>query len=263
MDYASPAEFYKAIADAIRLKTGENGRIKAKDFPQAIEEIITTPAGWHDTSAVTATAANVLSPKKIVDASGNLLTGSIQSEGAGTYSAALDTITTIQTNGKYYTGNQTISAITVENLTAENIKDGVTVNVKSGGNSIKSVTGNVKGQVKKLTKAGGTTRIAWNRHDQGTISLPYVEFSTNEVGFVPDAIICIDSGQLLHQTIWDRRSYSGGGEPVLEYFLLSWADPWLRWFDDQVPNSMSDDMYKIPIPVGLNGRDLNILFMKE
>ena len=259
MSYSSLRALFSAIADAIRAKTGSSSSIKAEDFPTEISNIITTPEGYHDTSEVTATAADVLSPKKIVNAAGTVLTGNISSEGAGTYSAALNSTTTIPTSGKYFTGNQTVSAVTVENLSAENIKSGVTVNVKSGGTTIKTATGTLRGQVKKLTKTPSSTTAVWNKSDSGTLTLPYVEFNTNELGFVPDALICVDSGQVTQQTIWENKSYSGAG---LNYFVVSWWGAFVRWQNDTVPTGLSSTNYKIPVPSNVN-RNFYILAIKE
>jgi len=266
MSYSSLRAFFSAIANAIRGKTGDSSLIKAEDFPQAIENIETTPAGWHDTSEVTATAAHVLSPKKIVNAAGAILAGTIQTGEAGIYSAELNSTKTIATAGKYFTGNQTISAITVENLSANSVRDGVTINVKSGGTTIHTVTGTAKGEVKRLIKAGGVVNAQWINTAGITISLPYIEFNTNEVGFIPDAIICIESGQMLVQTIWENKSYHSG---ILDYFGLTWYPDdgapikWVRWQNDIIPDSMSDTNYKIPVPKNNNGKDYTLFFVKE
>ena len=266
MSYSILRAFFTAIANAIREKTGGSSSIRARDFPTEIQNIVTIPEGYHDTSEVTATAADVLSGKKIVNAAGSVLEGTIQTGAAGTYSAELNSTKTIASAGKYYTGNQTISAITVENLKAADVKDGVTVNVKSGGTTIKTVTGTLKGQVKKLIKAGGVDNTQWIDTAGSIISLPYIEFNTNELGFIPDAIICIESGQMLAQAIWENKSYHSG---TLDYFGLTWYGDngapikWVRWKDDIIPDSMSDTNYKIPVSRNNNGKDYILFFVKE
>lgn len=259
MSYTGLRGLFAQIANAIRAKTGDSEPIIATDFPQAIANIITIPAGWHDTSEVTATAADVLSQKKIVDANGDVLTGSMVPQSGGTYAANLNEIVTIATAGKYYSGDQTISAITVENLAAEKVKNGEIINVRSGGTIIKTVTGSLKGQVKKLTKTPSAATAVWNKSDSGTLTLPYVEFNTNELGFVPDALICVDSGQVTQQTIWENKSYSGAG---LNYFVVSWWGALVRWQNDTVPTGLSSTNYKIPVPSNVN-RNFYILAMKE
>lgn len=79
--------------------------------------------GGADTSGVTAEASDVLSPKVIVDANGNPLTGTIPSKGAQTYTptTADQTITAKQ----YLSGTQTIKGDA--NLKAENIVSGKSI----------------------------------------------------------------------------------------------------------------------------------------
>ena len=142
MSYTSLGALFRDIADAIRSKTGSADPIVAENFPAQIESIITTPAGWHDTSQVNAVAGDVLSGKKIVDANGNVLTGTISSEGAAIYNANTTEQTLLLTN-KYIAGDQKIAAISFENLAAEYIKRGISVKVKSGFSVLQNVTGSL------------------------------------------------------------------------------------------------------------------------
>ena len=66
-------ELFEEIAAAIREKTGDAQAMKPVDFPEKIGNIST----GADVSGVTATAADVLEGKTIVDASGNEVAGSI------------------------------------------------------------------------------------------------------------------------------------------------------------------------------------------
>ena len=61
------------IADAIRAKEGSTGVIHVPDIPSRIAAIQT----GHDVSAVTATAADVISGKVFVDSAGNQVTGTL------------------------------------------------------------------------------------------------------------------------------------------------------------------------------------------
>ena len=219
MSYSSLGALFTAIANAIREKTSGSSLIKASDFPSRISEIETTPAGYHDTSVVTATAADVVSPKKIVDASGNELTGSIPSQAAGTFAASLSE-QTILNAGKYLAGDQKLSAITVENLSAGNIKSGVTVKVKSGGNTLSSVTG---------TLASGNYEVHWGKsisqvwehvfgHFQGgTTIVPVTRYAYEyqvPTGKVPKALFWKSlypvENILSHGCAWDLNTAAQG-----------------------------------------------------
>ncbi len=69
---------FTAIADAIRAKKGTTDVIVADNFPDEIAGI--TAGGGVDVSGVTATAADVLSPKVIIDKNGVERTGTISTK---------------------------------------------------------------------------------------------------------------------------------------------------------------------------------------
>src|SRR5699024_4298324 len=77
----------------------------------------------YDTSQVTATANTVRSGYKFVNSSGQLITGTIPSKGAQTYTPK--TVSQTIAKGQYLSGNQTIQGD--ENLVASNIKRGVSI----------------------------------------------------------------------------------------------------------------------------------------
>lgn len=83
-------------------------------------------AKFMDTTDANATATDMLSGKTGYVNSVKV-TGSIASQAATTYhpSSSDQTIA----SGKYLSGNQTIKAVTTTNLTAANIKSGVTVKI--------------------------------------------------------------------------------------------------------------------------------------
>ena len=85
----------------------------------------------YDTSQVTATAATVRSGYKFVNSSGQLITGTIPSKGAQTYTPK--TVSQTIAKGQYLSGNQTIQGD--ENLKASNIKSGVSIFGVSGSYS--------------------------------------------------------------------------------------------------------------------------------
>lgn len=82
----------------------------------------------YDTSQVTATANTVRSGYKFVNSSGQLITGTIPSKGAQTYTPK--TVSQTIAKGQYLSGNQTIQGD--ENLKASNIKSGVSIFGVSG-----------------------------------------------------------------------------------------------------------------------------------
>lgn len=82
----------------------------------------------YDTSQVTATANTVRSGYKFVNSSGQLITGTIPSKGAQTYTPK--TVSQTISSGQYLSGNQTIQGD--GNLVASNIKRGVSIFGVSG-----------------------------------------------------------------------------------------------------------------------------------
>lgn len=82
----------------------------------------------YDTSQVTATANTVRSGYKFVNSSGQLITGTIPSKGAQTYTPK--TVSQTISSGQYLSGNQTIQGD--GNLVASNIKSGVSIFGVSG-----------------------------------------------------------------------------------------------------------------------------------
>lgn len=97
----------------------------------------------YDTSQVTATAATVRSGYKFVNSSGQLITGTIPSKGAQTYTPK--TVSQTISSGQYLSGNQIIQGD--GNLVPSNIKSGVSIfGVKgsyTGGYLVDKNTGNI------------------------------------------------------------------------------------------------------------------------
>lgn len=113
------------IASAI---TGMGVSTSANDsFAQMATNIGNIETGY-DTSQVTATAATVRSGYKFVNSSGQLITGTIPSKGAQTYTPK--TVSQTISSGQYLSGNQTIQGD--GNLVASNIKSGVSIFGVSG-----------------------------------------------------------------------------------------------------------------------------------
>lgn len=119
------------IASAI---TGMGVSTSANDsFAQMATNIGNIETGY-DTSQVTATANTVRSGYKFVNSSGQLITGTIPSKGAQTYTPK--TVSQTISSGQYLSGNQTIQGD--GNLVPSNIKSGVSIFGVSG-----SYTGNI------------------------------------------------------------------------------------------------------------------------
>ena len=129
---------------------------------------VTAPSSISGTSASVSTGTNTLTLSKTVSVTPNVSTaGYISSGTAGNSSVSLTASVTTQgaqtlypsttdqtiTGSKYLTGTQTFKAVTTSNLTADNIKSGVTVTVGDSADAdrIASVTGTYEG-------SGGTSK---------------------------------------------------------------------------------------------------------
>ena len=113
------------IASAI---TGMGVSTSANDsFAQMATNIGNIETGY-DTSQVTATAATVRSGYKFVNSSGQLITGTIPSKGAQTYTPR--TVSQTIAKGQYLSGNQTIQGD--GNLKGDYIKRGISIFGVSG-----------------------------------------------------------------------------------------------------------------------------------
>lgn len=121
----------------------------------------TAPATISGSSASVSTGTNTLTLSKTVSVTPSVSAGYVESGTAGNSAVSLtasvttkaaDTITPTSSNktissGTYLTGTQTIEGIVCANLTAANIKSGVTVKIgtASDGDSVTSVTGTYSG----------------------------------------------------------------------------------------------------------------------
>lgn len=121
----------------------------------------TAPASISGTSATVSTGTNTLTLTKTVSVTPSVTAGYISSGTAGNASVSLQASVTTKAAatyntsasdqtiaaGTYLTGAQTIRGVTTANLTAENVKSGVTVTVGDAGDAdrILSVTGTYTG----------------------------------------------------------------------------------------------------------------------
>ena len=138
---------------------------------------VTAPSTITGTSATVSTGTNTLTLSKTVSVTPSVTTAGYVSSGtAGNSSVSLTASVTTQAaqtiypstsdqtinNGRYLTGNQTIKAVTTTNLTADNIKSGVTVQIGDSADSdrVASVTGTYSGggTSKNVQVVQGTTR---------------------------------------------------------------------------------------------------------
>lgn len=112
-------------------------------------------AKFYDTASADATASDIRNGKKVYGANG-LITGSMSEKSATSYnpSTSDQTINASQ----YLTGAQTIRAVTLTNLSAQYIANGITVKVgcSADDDCVASVTGSLSSAV---VSQDGTTKI--------------------------------------------------------------------------------------------------------
>ena len=122
----------KTVANAIRAKTGSSATLA---YPNGFASAI---AGIG--ADCTATAADIRSGKTAYVGNAKI-TGTIQSKSGATYNVSSSNQTI--SSGQYLSGNQTIRAVTTSNISAGNIKKGVTVKVGDSADDdrITAVTG--------------------------------------------------------------------------------------------------------------------------
>ena len=124
----------------------------------------TAPSSISGSSATVSTGTNTLTLTKTVSITPSVSAGYVSSGTAGNSSVSLTASVTTKaaatlypsssdqtiSSGQYLTGAQTIRGVTVSNLTAANIKSGVTVKVGDAGSAgrIASVTGTYTGKTK-------------------------------------------------------------------------------------------------------------------
>lgn len=99
-------------------------------------------AKFYDSSGATVTAGDMLNGVKAIGQNGEV-TGNISSKAAATYTPS-NTAQTIAAQ-QYLAGAQTIEAVVCSNLTANNIKSGVTVKIGTAtdDDSVASIPGSL------------------------------------------------------------------------------------------------------------------------
>lgn len=169
---------------------------------KAVSSGSATPASTiSGTSATVSTGTNTLTLSKTVSNTPQVSAGYISSGTAGNSSVSLTANVTTQAaqtlypstsdqtinSGRYLTGNQTVKAVTTSNLTAENIKSGVTVTVGDSSNAsrVASVTGTYTGGGSSSGVKTGTLTVASNVNTSTSTQIT----TTTAIGFTPKIFI--------------------------------------------------------------------------
>lgn len=169
---------------------------------KAVSSGSATPASTiSGTSATVSTGTNTLTLSKTVSNTPTVSAGYISSGTAGNSSVSLTANVTTQAaqtlypstsdqtinSGRYLTGNQTVKAVTTSNLTADNIKSGVTVTVGDSSNAsrVASVTGTYTGGGSSSGVKTGTLTVASNVNTSTSTQIT----TTTAIGFTPKIFI--------------------------------------------------------------------------
>ena len=165
---------------------------------KAVSSGSATPASTiSGTSATVSTGTNTLTLSKTVSNTPTVSAGYISSGTEGNSNVSLTANVTTQAaqtlypstsdqtinSGRYLTGNQTVKAVTTSNLTADNIKSGVTVTVGDSSNAsrVASVTGTYTGGGGSSDFATGTLTVASNVNTSTSTQIT----TTGTIGFTP------------------------------------------------------------------------------
>lgn len=162
----------------INIPTGYNSTASYYLVSATPNGTATAPSSISGTDATVSTGTNTLTLSKTVSVTPTISTAGYISAGtAGNSSVSLTANVTTQAaqtiypsssdqtinSGRYLTGNQTIKAVTTTNLSAENIKSGVVVQVGDSADSdrVLSITGTYTG--------GGSTKNIQVNQDGGNV----------------------------------------------------------------------------------------------
>lgn len=160
--YSSKATISRSTSDQyINIPTGYNSSGAYYKVNAVANGSATAPATITGSSATVSTGTNTLTLTKTVSVTPSVTAGYVSSGTAGNSDVSLTASVTTQaaqtihpstsdqtiSSGRYLTGTQTIKAVTLSNLTAENIKSGVVVKVgdSSDDDCVASVTGSYDG----------------------------------------------------------------------------------------------------------------------
>ena len=168
------------------------------------------------TSDGTAAASDMLSGK-VAYVKGKKVTGNIASKAAATYNTSGSDQTIAA--GQYLGGAQTIRGVTTENISEENIRNGVTVKVGDAGSAgrIKNVTGTWKGNIKviRLTcfrytggESAQTKEQSFTMPLNGTVYYGAYTFGASPDGWGESSVRIYKNGALMHENyVWSYMAH--------------------------------------------------------
>lgn len=126
-----------------------------------------------------------------------------QTTGGTKYATTSDQ--TLITAPKYVTSNITLKKLTQTNLTAANIKNGVTVKVNNGNADVWSVTGTCPirySYSNSITPSATKSFTCTSNAGVSSLTAYYVSFNP---GFTPTVILCVCKTQTLFRASYDSR----------------------------------------------------------
>lgn len=204
--------------------TVPSGYYSAQASKAVASGTVTAPASITGTSATVSTGTNTLTLSKTVSVTPSVTTAGYVSSGtAGNSSVSLTASVTTQaaqtiypsasdqtiTGSKYLTGTQTIKGVTTTNLTADNIKSGVTVQIGDSADSdrVASVTGTYTG-------GGGSSKNAQvvqstTRTSASTLTAIGAELTVSKTGTYDIYYSCFRTNTSASYT-WATRLYING-----------------------------------------------------
>lgn len=219
--YTSKATISRSTSDQyINIAPGYNTAGGYYKISAVANGSATAPSTISGTSATVSTGTNTLTLTKTVSVTPTVSAGYVSSGTAGNSSVSLTASVTTKgattyhpsttaqsiSSGTYLTGTQTINAVTTSNLTADNIKSGVTVKIgdSSDDDCVASILGTytggsgasniVQGSFTATSTSGGTT----------TVTVPYTGS-----GYPIAFIISLDGGST-YDTTTKRYAITAG-----------------------------------------------------
>lgn len=187
-------------AQYINIPTGYNDTASYYTISATPNGTVTAPASISGTAATVSTGTNTLTLTKTISVTPAVSTAGYISAGtAGNSSVSLTASVTTKAAATYYpstsdqsvaasqylTGAQTIKAVTTSNLTADNIKNGVTVTVGDSADAdrIVSVTGTYSGEgsAKNVQAYRGSDSVAATTYTDTDLTITVAKTGTYNV----------------------------------------------------------------------------------